>query len=288
MKIGLTGATGFIGGRVTATCESAGHQIVPFSRKPREGMRLFSTEKQPDVSGLDAVVNLAGESIVGLWTKAKKQRIFDSRVLGTRRLVEAMSKMVKGPKILVNASAIGFYGDTGETLVDENSPAGTGLLAETCRDWEAEALRAEEAGIRVVCVRIGFVLGRDGALKAIAPLFRAGLGGKLGNGKQWMSGVHVEDVAGLVRWALENEEVRGPVNAVMPQPFRNAEFTKALAKAVHRPAFLPAPAFALRLALGELSHILLDSARVNPTQAFAHGYVFRFATLPAALQDALG
>lgn len=287
MKIGLTGATGFIGGRVTAACESAGHQIVPFSRQPREGMRLFSTEQVPDVSGLDAVVNLAGESIVGLWTKAKKQRIFDSRILGTRRFVEAMSKTANGPKILVNASAIGFYGDTGETLVDESSPVGTGLLAETCQGWEAEALKAQEAGIRVVCVRIGFVLGRGGSLRLIAPLFRAGLGGNLGNGKQWMSGVHVEDVAGIVRWALENEEVQGPINAVMPKPFRNAEFTKALAQAVHRPAILPAPAFALRLGLGEMSHILLDSTRVNPTQAFAHGYVFRFATLPAALQDAL-
>ncbi len=285
MKIGLTGATGFIGGHVSSLCQSHGHEIVPFSRHPQNGARLWNDH--PDVTGLDAVVNLAGESIMGLWTKAKKQRIMESRVHGTRCLVEAMRKTKDGPRILINASATGFYGDTGETLVDESSSVGSGLLAEVAAAWEAEALRAAEFGIRVVCVRIGFVLGRGGALKLIAPLFRAGLGGKLGSGRQWMSGVHVDDVAGLVRWALETDSMHGPVNAVLPEPFRNEEFTREVARAVHRPAILPAPAFALKFMLGEMSHLLLDSYRVKPAVALSHGYVFRFATLPSALQDAL-
>ena len=286
MRVGLTGATGFIGGQVAALCERHGHEIVPFSRHPKNGARLWG--ETPDVRGLDAVINLAGESIMGLWTTEKKRRIRDSRVFGTRHLVDAMASAQSGPRILINASAIGFYGDTGDTLVDEFSPGGAGLLAETTAEWEAEARRATEFGIRVACVRIGFVLGRGGALKLVAPLFRLGLGGRLGNGRQWMSGVHVEDVAGILRWALETQSVQGPVNAVFPEPFRNEEFTRELAWAVHRPAILSAPAFALRLLLGEMSQIMLGSTRVKPTQALSNGYVFRFATLPSALQDAVG
>ncbi|MFZ4681096.1 MAG: TIGR01777 family oxidoreductase [Terrimicrobiaceae bacterium] len=287
MNIGITGSSGFIGSRVGELCRAGGHEVVGFSRRPGEGIRLFNRETLPDLSGLDAVVNLAGESIMGLWTKNKKRAILESRILGTRQLVRAMAAGGQKPRVLVNASAIGFYGDTGERLVDETSPCGEGFLAEVAREWEAEAEEAASLGVRVVCLRIGFVLGRGGALKLIAPLFRLGLGGRLGDGKQWMSGVHVYDVAGLIIWSLENDSVRGAVNAVMPEPFRNEEFTRELARAVHRPAFLPAPAFALRLGLGELSHLMLDSTRVSPLRAQEGGYVFRFATLPSALQDAL-
>ena len=224
---------------------------------------------------------------MGLWTRDKKRRIRDSRVQGTRRLVEAMAVAKDGPRVLVNASAIGFYGDTGELEVDEETPSGEGFLAGIARAWEMEAMRAEESGIRVVCVRIGFVLGRGGALRLIAPLFRCALGGNLGSGRQWMSGVHVADVAGIIRWALEDGNLSGPVNAVMPEPFRNSDFTRELGRAVHRPAILPAPAFALRLGLGELSHLMLDSMRVRPRVAAENGYVFQFATLPGALQDVL-
>lgn len=293
MKIGITGATGFIGSRVGELAFERGLQVVAYSRQAssmrseRAEIRSFSLDQPPDLNGLDAVVNLAGESILGLWTKEKKRRILESRILGTRRLVEAMASLEKKPRVLVNASAIGFYGDTGETLVDESSPAGHGFLAEVAREWEAEAEKATALGVRVVCIRIGFVLGKGGALKLIGPLFRLGLGGRLGGGKQWMSGVHVDDVAGLMVWALENEAVRGPVNAVLPEPFRNVDFTREVGRAVRRPAFLPAPAFALRLALGEMSHLLLDSTRVSPRRARESGYVFRFASLPPALQDAL-
>jgi uncharacterized protein (TIGR01777 family) len=186
----------------------------------------------------------------------------------------------------VSASAIGFYGDTGETLVDESSPMGDGFLADVCREWEGEAGRAESSGVRVVFVRIGFVIGSGGALKLIRPVFKMGLGGKLGSGRQWMSGVHVDDVAGIIVWALENEAFNGPVNAVMPAPFRNSDFTRELAKCVGRPAIFPVPAFALRLALGELSRVMLDSARVAPRIASKGGYTYQFATLPAALADA--
>ncbi len=287
MKVGITGATGFIGSRVTAQCGARAYEVVAFSRRPKANARLFRLDSAPDLEGLDAIVNLAGESILGLWTAKKKQRIRDSRVLGTRRIVEAIEKIATRPRVLVNASAIGFYGDTGENLVDEFSGPGRGFLAEVCQEWEGEAARAASYGVRVVFVRIGFVIGKGGALKLIAPLFKLGLGGKLGNGRQWMSGVHVEDVAGIIVWALANETVSGPVNAVMSAPFRNLDFTRELARSVARPAILPAPALALRLALGQLSHLMLDSTRVAPKVATNAGYEFRFPTLPAALANAV-
>ena len=231
-------------------------------------------------------MNLAGEPILGLWTEEKKRRIRESRILGTRRIVEAIEAMAGRPRVLVNASAIGYYGDTGETLVDESSAAGGGFLADVCREWESEAVRAESFGVRVVFVRIGFVIGSGGALKLMRPVFKMGLGGKLGSGRQWMSGVHVDDVAGIAVWAVESDTVRGPVNAVMPEPFRNSDFTKALTKCFGRPALFPAPAFVLRLTLGELSHTMLDSARVAPRVAQEGGYTYQFSTLPLALADA--
>jgi uncharacterized protein (TIGR01777 family) len=287
MKIGITGASGFIGSRVRAQCRQMGIETVGFSRRPSAGDRLFQMKAPPDLEGLQAVINLAGESILGLWTAEKKRRIRESRVLGTRRIVEAMEKMGARPRVLVNASAIGFYGDTGENLVDEFSSPGSGFLAEVCREWEAEAIRAESLGVRVVVVRIGFVIGQGGALKLIGPLFKFGLGGKLGSGHQWMSTVHVEDVAGIIVWALNNEALSGPVNAVMPEPVRNSEFTKELARCVSRPAILPAPAFALRLSLGQLSHLMLDSTRVAPKVCLEKGYRHRFPALRSALADAV-
>lgn len=287
MKIGVTGASGFVGKRVKALGEARGHEIVAFSRKPGPGGRVFRLDAPPDVSGLDAVIHLAGERVLGLWTAEKKKRILESRGEGTRRVVEAMASNPDGPRILISASAIGYYGDTGEEIVDESSKQGRGFLAEVCRDWEAEALRAEAHGIRVACLRVGFVLGREAAMKLIEPVFRLGLGGTLGNGRQWMSGIHVDDVAGMCLWAAENPEIRGIYNSVLPEPFRNEEFTREVARIVKRPAFLPAPAFLLRLVLGELSGVMLDSMRVKPARTLENGYVFQFATLPGALQDIL-
>ncbi|MBN8708157.1 MAG: TIGR01777 family protein [Verrucomicrobia bacterium 61-8] len=286
MRIGISGASGFIGAEL---CEHASqrHDIIKFSRRARGDKRLWSIRSKPDLSGLDAVINLAGESIMGLWTPDKRLRIRDSRVLGTRRLVEAMAGEGNTVKTLVNASAIGFYGDTGENLADESSPAGRGFLADVCQRWEAEAHHAEQYGVRVVCVRVGFVLGKGGAMNLIKPVFSFGLGGNLGSGRQWMSGVHVKDVAGAFLWALEKDDLKGPVNAVLPEPFRNAEFTRQLAHALHRPAFLPAPAFAMRLALGRLSSLLLDSSRVVPRKLKESGYRYRYPSLSSALMGCL-
>jgi uncharacterized protein len=287
MRIGITGATGFIGSRVAAHCRDRGYRTVGFSRRPGGDGRLFHLDAAPDLSGLDGIVNLAGEPILGLWTAQKRRRIRESRVLGTRRIVDAIEALSERPSVLVNASAVGFYGDTGENLVDESSPGGSDFLADVCSEWEAEAKRAESFGVRTVFVRIGLVLGSGGALKLIAPVFKLGLGGRLGSGHQWMSGVHIDDVAGIIVWALENAAVRGPVNAVMPAPFRNADFTRELARCVRRPALLPVPALALRLALGDLALSMLASCRVKPRVAIAGGYHYRFSTLPAALENAL-
>jgi hypothetical protein len=277
MRIGILGARGYVGTRLCKMATAAGHSIVPFSRAGAAGFRQILADSPLDFSGLDAVVNLAGEPILGLWTKSKKNEILRSRVETTRRVVESLRH--GGPRVLVNASAIGFYGDTGENAVDESSPAGTGFLAGVCEAWEAAAQPAENLGVRTVLLRIGFVTGPGGAMRLIAPIFKLGLGGKLGNGRQWMSCIHVDDVAGMILWALENNAVRGPLNAVNPDPVRNSDFTQILARVLHRPAIYPAPAFALRLALGELSRLLLDSIRVRPAKALSLGYRFRHPTL---------
>jgi hypothetical protein len=276
MNIGILGARGYVGTRLCKMAAAAGHTIIPFSRGGAAGFRQILADEPLDFSGLDAVVNLSGEPILGLWTKSKKNEILRSRVETTRRVVESLHG---GPRVLVNASAIGFYGDTGENAVDESSPAGTGFLASVCEAWEAAAQPAENLGVRTVLLRIGFVTGPGGAMRLIAPLFKLGLGGKLGSSRQWMSCIHVDDVAGMILWALENNAVHGPLNAVNPDPVRNSDFTQILARALHRPAIFPAPAFALRLALGELSRLLLDSIRVRPAKALSLGYCFRHPTL---------
>ena len=285
MKVGITGVSGFIGSRVAARCGARGLEVVGFSRNPGADARRFELTSAPDISGLDAIVNLAGEPILGLWTKGKKRRIHESRVLGTTAPRGGCRQGARPPGVLVNASAIGFYGDTGENVVDEFSAPGERIFSLTYAPrvggWRRHAPHL--AASRVVFVRIGFVLGKGGALKLLRPLFKLGLGGKLGSGRQWMSGVHVEDVAGMIVWALENERLHGAVNAVMPEPFRNADFTRELARSVTRPAIFPAPAFALRLAFGELAGSMLASTRVMPTCGACNaGYAYQFATLPSA------
>jgi uncharacterized protein (TIGR01777 family) len=233
------------------------------------------------------MVHLAGESILGLWTGEKKKRIRESRVEGTRRVVEAMA--ATGKRIpLVCASAVGFYGDTGEREVDERSPAGQGFLSEVTVAWEKEAARAEENGSRVVRLRFGMILGPGGgAFPLLRRAFSLGLGGSLGSGGQWMSCLHVRDAARLVGFALEKESVAGALNAVQPAPVTNRDFTRSLARAMRRPAFLPAPAFALRTVLGEFSHVLLDSMRVRPRATEAAGFSWEFPDLASAWSDLL-
>ncbi len=285
MKIGLTGASGFLGTALARQAVENSHTIVPFSRNPQPGGRKFSLDAAVDCSGLDAMIHLAGEPVLGLWTASKRRRIRESRILGTRQVVEGMAAATPRPRVLVAASAVGYYGDTKGRPVDESAPRGEGFLAGVCREWESEATRAEAFGVRVVCLRIGFVLGPGGgALKFIVPLFRAGLGGRLGDGQQGMSGVHVDDVGGMALWAAGNAEVSGALNAVMHKPFSNGQFTKAVASAVHRPAFLPAPAFVLRAVLGDLAGMLLGDCRVLPRKASALGYRFQHPDLDAAIQ----
>ena len=288
MNIGITGGTGFIGHAVSRALRESGDTAVLFSRRESPGRRLFSMVQPLDVSDLDGIVHLAGESILGLWTREKRRRILESRVEGTRRLVEGIALAARKPRVLVSASAIGYYGNTGDRVVDEDSPAGTGFLAEVAQAWEAEATKAAALGVRVVLLRIGFVLGREGgAMKLIKPVFRAGLGGCLGSGRQWMSCIEVEDLAAMATRLLHDGEegISGPVNAVMREPVTNAAFTEAAARAARRPAILPAPSFALKLALGDLSHLLLDSQRVIPKRLAKLEFPYRYPTVETAMRE---
>ena len=292
MNIGLTGATGFIGRKIVDLALRRGHEIIAFSRNPERGipgceMRQFSLDVAPDISGCDALIHMAGESVVGLWTASKKKRIRNSRVLGTRRVVEAINASAKPPEVFVCGSAIGFYGDSGDKELTESASTGSNFLAETVQAWEAEAVKTRP-DTRVVLLRTGVVLGKEGgAIPAMTPIFRAGLGGPIGDGRQYMSWIHIEDEAMLALFAVENLEIRGPLNATAPWPVRNGEFTQLLAKTLRRPAFFRAPAFAIRM-LGEFSHELLDSKRVAPAVATEHGFRFRFPELEPALKDLLG
>lgn len=292
MHIGLTGATGFIGSRITDLALRRGHEIIAFTRDPRRTipgceMRPFTLDTPPDITGCEAIIHLAGEPVVGLWTAEKKRRILESRVLGTRRVVEAINAAREKPEVLLSGSAIGFYGDRGDDELTETAPAGTGFLADTVQAWETEAHRAE--GVRVVTLRTALVLGKNGgALTPMTPVFRLGLGGPLGDGRQWMSWIHLQDLAQLSLFAIENLDIRGPLNGSAPWPARNADFTRTLAQTLRRPAFLRVPAFLLRATLGGFSRELLDSKRVLPAAALDHGFRFQYPELAPALANLLG
>ncbi|MDB6175330.1 MAG: Cell division inhibitor [Chthoniobacteraceae bacterium] len=292
MNIGITGATGFIGHRLIDVALRRGHEVIAFSRNPEAPipgceMRVFSESKVPDISKCEALVHLAGEPVFGLWTPSKKRRIRESRVQGTRRIVEAINASATPPEVFVSGSAIGYYGESGERELTELSASSDGgFLSRVCHEWEAEAIKA--ISTRVVLLRTSIVLGKQsGALKMMAPIFRAGLGGKLGSGDQWMSWIHIEDEIRLILFAIENMDIAGPLNASAPWPVRNAEFTETLARTVHRPAFLHVPAFAL-LPLGEFRSELLDSKRVLPAVASDHQFGFQFPELGSALKHLLG
>jgi hypothetical protein len=277
MKCIVTGGTGFIGRYVAERLRRSAHDVVVWGRKPQFGT----------LEGCDAVINLAGEPVAQRWNDEVKRRIRDSRVLGTRELVDAISRLAVKPRVLVSASAIGFYGDRGDEVLTESSAPGAGFLVDVCKSWEAEADRARESGLRVAKLRIGFVLGKDGgALAKIVPAFRAFSGGRLGSGKQWMPWIHVADVAEMFAHAVEND-VSGVWNATSPSPLTNAVFTAELAASLHRPALFPAPQFALKLAFGEFAQHMLDSARVVPEAALRAGFHFRYPDLEPALSDLL-
>ena len=295
MKCIVSGGRGFIGRRVVDALLGDGHYVAVWSREPNRETRnavgaffwdpLGAEPAEESLTRYDAVVHLAGEPVSQRWTAEAKQKIRDSRVLGTKRLIDAIAKLKYPPQVLVCASAIGFYGSRGDEELDESSVMGTGFLAEVCRDWEREADRAADLGLRVVKLRIGLVLGPDGgALAAMTPVFRAFLGGRLGSGKQWMSWIHVDDLAAMFQWAVESE-VSGIVNGVGVAPVRNAEFTKELGKAMGRPAFLQVPEAVLHAGMGEMSEMVLGSAKVLPRVAEAGGFQWKYRELGAALRD---
>jgi uncharacterized protein (TIGR01777 family) len=286
MKSLVTGSSGLVGTALVTALARAGHTVCRLVRPQSAGgegaKEGFAVAWNPATGelggagvGADAVVNLAGASIAdGRWTTQRKALLRESRIDTTRALVGALAKMNARPGVLVSASAIGFYGDRGDDMLTEESKPGAGLLAGLAQEWEAEALKAEALGIRVVLARFGIILAREGgALPKMMLPFKFGAGGKLGSGQQWMSWVTLEDVVGILRLAIENASVRGAINVVSPQPLQNAEFTSMLAKAMHRPALFPAPAFALRLALGEMADaLLLSSQRVLPQVLEKLGY----------------
>lgn len=241
------------------------------------------------VSGFDAVVHLAGESIVGRWTEAKKHHILESRVQGTRHLAEALAAAPQRPQVLISASAIGYYGDRGEETLREDSTSGEGFLPEVCREWERAAEPAAKAGIRTVQMRFGLVLSASGgALQKMLLPFRMGVGGNMGNGRQWWSWVDIDDLVGTVQHVIKTDALRGPVNVVAPSPARNSEFTKTLASVLSRPAIFPMPTFAARLVFGQMGdELLLASQRVEPAKLMASGYVFRKPDLRKALEGIL-
>jgi uncharacterized protein len=243
------------------------------------------------VSGFEAVIHLAGESVAGRWTEAKKKAIRESRVQGTRHLAEALTQTQSRPREFICASAIGYYGNRGDEVLTEASPAGKGFLPEVTREWEAASRIAADAGIRTVNLRFGLVLSpKGGALEKMLTPFRLGLGGKIGSGKQWWSWIHVDDIVGALHHALQTDSLSGPVNVVAPNPVRNEDFTQVLSSVLKRPAWFSVPAFAARLAFGKMAadELLLSSERVEPARLRDSGYAFRFGELRAALEDLLG
>lgn len=297
MNILITGSTGLIGSTLISSFTTGEHRITRLVRsKPRPGMgEVFwnpqdGSIEMPGLEGMDAVVHLAGETIAERWTAEKKARIRDSRVNGTRLLSESLARLAQPPNVVVCASAIGYYGDRGDDVLREDSPPGSGFLAEVCREWEAAAAPAVQQGIRVVHLRIGIVLSpAGGALAKMLPPFRMGVGGRIGSGRQYMSWIAIDDLVGVFHQALTTESLTGPANAVAPNPVTNLEFTSTLGRVLGRPTLFPLPAVAARLAFGEMANdLLLASARVEPAQLLSTGYTFRFPELEGALRHLLG
>lgn len=298
MKILITGASGLIGKALQTSFKEKGYEMLLGSRgEPKDERHIkwnpdtgFSAEDLPRLEGLDTVIHLAGENISGLrWTEEKKKAIRDSRVFGTRSMIETFDKLKQKPKVFISGSAIGFYGDRGNDEMNESSSAGKTFLSEISKEWEAESRRAEDMGIRTVLLRTGIVLSKDGgALATMMTPFKLGIGGVIGSGEQWMSWISLDDVVRIINFVLENEDFRGAINVTAPNPVTNKEFTKTLGSVLYRPTFLPLPEFAVHMVFGEMGDaLLLDSTRVVPKRLLDAGFEFKYPNLKDALEHAV-
>ncbi|MFH1145332.1 MAG: TIGR01777 family oxidoreductase [Candidatus Eisenbacteria bacterium] len=300
MRVLLTGGTGFIGRPLCRWLAEHGHTVFVLTRHPEQATRAipqisrafpwdgrWGTPPPESFAGVDAVVNLLGHSIGGRATPARKSAVRESRLQGTSHLVDALERLPSRPRLLINASAIGYYGDRGDETLDESSPPGDGFMARLCRDWEGEAMRAEGLGLQVTRLRIGIVLdGSGGALRRMLPLFRLGLGGPLGSGRQWWSWISRSDLIAMIALLLERPRP-GPVLAAAPAPVRQRDFARALGATLDRPVLMPVPAFLLRLVLSDFADLILESARAHPREALALGFAFRYPAIEEALRAAL-
>lgn len=299
MKILISGASGLVGTHLIPTLEAKGHEIFRLVRKaPKTADEIrwdaekgFADDERAKLENFAAVIHLAGDNVASEnWSEEKKRKIRDSRIIGTRVLVDALKQAQNPPPVLISASAIGFYGNREDEVLTEDSAKGEGFFPEICSEWEVESLKAEAFGARVVLPRIGIVLTRDGgALEKMLTPFKFGVGGRLGSGKQWMSWIALEDLLRIIHFALENTELRGAVNAVAPNPVTNEEFTRTFGKVLNRPTILPVPEFAIKLMFGEMGEtLLLQGARILPKRLTESGFEFKFTNLEQAMKEALG
>ena len=303
MKILVAGGTGFIGKKLVKKLYEKGHEIKVLTRNQETArfhipihceIHQWDPEKSPLPANLlkdvDAVINLSGENIASsFWTDSQKRKLMDSRVMSVRRIVQAMGSMDAKPKVFISASAVGFYGNRRNEELKETSSAGEGFLSKICQSWENEITKSNDLGIRTTIFRLGMVLGHDGgALEKIIPAFKLGLGGKLGDGSQWMSWIHINDFVNMIVYSIENPSIKGIINAVSPNPVKNIEFTKTLGRVVKRPTILPVPGIALKVALRDLSDLLLNSQKVSAEKICKNGFKFTYPTLEEAFNEVCG